>query len=96
MSKINILGTKVDMVDMKGAMEAVKEFLKSDEPSCVFTPNSEIIMAAYRDGEFLKILNSADLIIPDGIGVVYASKILKKPLLSALQAMTLRAIFWNM
>lgn len=80
MSKINILGTLVDVVCMADAEQKVKEYLCGNEPRAIYTPNSEIIMAAYRDGDFLKVLNSADIIIPDGIGVVYASRILKKPL----------------
>ena len=34
---------------------------------------------AYKDPEFCEILNSADLLTADGIGVVYASKILRNP-----------------
>ena len=80
MKKINILGVNVDNVTMEGALEKVLTFLDGDGPSSVFTPNSEIIMAAYKDEDFCEVLNSASLIIPDGIGVVYASRILKAPL----------------
>lgn len=80
MEKINILGVNVDNVNMDGAVEKVLGFLSEDAPHAVFTPNSEIIMAAYKDEEFCKELNGASLIIPDGIGVVYASRILKAPL----------------
>ena len=38
-----------------------------------------IIMKAYKSEEYKKVLNSADMVVPDGIGVVYAAKILKKP-----------------
>ena len=37
-------------------------------------------MQAYRDQAFQDVLNTADLITPDGIGVVYASRIVKDPL----------------
>ncbi len=80
MKKINILGVNVDNVTMEKALEKVLDFLAGDEPSSVFTPNSEIIMSAYKDEAFCEVLNSASLIIPDGIGVVYASRILKAPL----------------
>ncbi|MBR6647056.1 MAG: WecB/TagA/CpsF family glycosyltransferase [Clostridia bacterium] len=80
LEKINILGVEVDNLDMAGALGKVLGFLDGDSPKAVFTPNSEIIMLAYKDEEFLKELNDAALIIPDGIGVVYASKILKAPL----------------
>ena len=45
----------------------------------VFTPNSEIILMAYKDEEFCDVLNSADLLTADGIGVVHASKIVGNP-----------------
>ena len=80
MGKINILGVKIDTVNMNEAVEKVKLFLESDCVNAVYTPNSEIMMAAYRDEKFRAVLNSAEMIIADGVGVVHASKILKRPL----------------
>ena len=80
MDKVNILGVNVDMVDTNGAADKIMDFLDEDGLHTVFTPNSEIIMAAYRDSEFADVLNRSDLLTADGIGVVYASKILKKPI----------------
>lgn len=80
MDKVNILGVNVDMVDINGAADIIMEFLDEEGLHTVFTPNSEIIMAAYRDAAFADILNRSDLLTADGIGVVYASKILKKPI----------------
>lgn len=74
---VSVLGVLVDRGDMKSAVERAKEYTKSG--GAVFTPNPEIIMAAHYDEEYKKVLNSADMVIPDGIGVVIASKILKKP-----------------
>lgn len=80
MDKVNILGVNVDMVTIPQATERIMGFFNEDRLHSVFTPNSEIIMQAYRDTEFADLLNSADLLTADGIGVVYASKILKKPI----------------
>lgn len=80
MDKVNILGIKVDMVTIPQAASRIMEFFNENRLHSVFTPNSEIIMEAYRDAEFCEILNNADLLTADGIGVVYASKILKKPI----------------
>lgn len=80
MEKVNILGVKVDMVNIPQAASRIMDFFNEDRLHAVFTPNSEIIMAAYRDAEFCEVLNTADLLTADGIGVVYASKILKKPI----------------
>ncbi len=79
-TKIDVLGVWVDKVTMDGALERLMEFLEEDAPHAVYTPNSEILMRAYRDEKFRDVLNTAELITPDGIGVVYASKILKDPL----------------
>ena len=80
MKKIDILGDMVDHVTMDEALERAISCIKQEGVGTVFTPNSEIIMVAYQDAEFCSILNTADLIIADGIGVVYASRILKAPL----------------
>ena len=80
MDKVNILGVNVDMVNITEAADIIMEFLSEDKFHSVFTPNSEIIMHAYKDAEFCSLLNSASLLTADGIGVVYASKILKKPI----------------
>ncbi len=78
--KIDILGVLVDHVDMSEALRRCHSFLEEDKVHTVFTPNSEIIMTAYQDTDFCQTLNAGDLIIADGIGIVYASKILKAPL----------------
>ena len=44
------------------------------------TPNPEFILASERDSEFRNVLNGADLVLADGIGVVYSAKILGTPL----------------
>lgn len=77
---VDILGVRIDRVDMQGAIKKIKELVEKETPSVVFTPNSEIIYLAKNDEEFKKILNSSDLNTADGIGVVYASKILKEPI----------------
>ncbi len=80
MKKIDILGVLVDSVTMAEALEKACNLIADGGCHAVFTPNSEIMMTAYEDADFCATLNGADMIIADGIGVVYASKILKAPL----------------
>lgn len=47
---------------------------KNDSPKLVFTPNPEMLVLASENDEFKKVLNQSDLNIPDGWGVVRASK----------------------
>lgn len=42
-------------------------------------PNSEIVQSCIDDSSLYPIINSAELIIPDGIGVVKAGRILSTP-----------------
>lgn len=79
MDKVNILGVNVDIVTISEAADKIMGFFNEDKLHTVFTPNSEIIMRAYKDKEFCDLLNKASLLTADGIGVVYASRILKKP-----------------
>lgn len=77
---VNILGANVHMVTMEEAEEQAMALMETEECSVIYTPNSEIILYASNNPEFMEKLNSADLTIADGIGVVYAAKMLHKPL----------------
>ncbi len=79
-NKVNILGVKVDKVNISDVVRKIIKYTDSDDKRVIYTPNSEMIMQAYRDEKFKNVLNSADVITADGIGVVYASKILKNPI----------------
>ncbi|NLL67783.1 MAG: WecB/TagA/CpsF family glycosyltransferase [Clostridiaceae bacterium] len=78
--KIDIHGVMIDNVTMNEALDKVLSMLKGETPQKIFTPNSEIIMQANRDPELKDILNSAELVVPDGAGVILASRIMKKEL----------------
>jgi N-acetylglucosaminyldiphosphoundecaprenol N-acetyl-beta-D-mannosaminyltransferase len=78
--KVEVLGVNIDTYTLNNAEERIFNGLNNKERIMVFTPNSEMIMAAQKDKELMKVLNRGDIVIADGIGVVYASKILKKPL----------------
>lgn len=77
---LKILEVNIDRLDMQGAVERVKDLLKEDCPSLIVTPNSEMLAAAAEDAELARILNSADLAVPDGAGVILASKIMGQKL----------------
>lgn len=76
---INILGVNVDKISAAYAVKKAEQMIRTDGLSAIFTPNPEIIMAAHEDLEFKKILNWSDMCTADGIGVVYAAKMLGTP-----------------
>lgn len=80
MKSVNILGIHVNKLSMDEAVEKAMCLMETDGISKIYTPNSEILLYASNNPEFSDVLNSADMIIADGIGVVYAAKILGDPI----------------
>ena len=79
-NRLNILGVGVNTLTMKEATDFLVEATEKDALTSVYTPNSEIILHAYKNPDYCEVLNRGKLITADGIGVVYASKILGSPL----------------
>lgn len=79
-NKINVLGVAYDNVTMDEALALGRELLCGTKAAVVVTPNAEIAYDAAKDNDFCALLNRADLILPDGAGVVKAAKILGTPL----------------
>lgn len=77
---IYVLGVPFDAVTMEQAVEKVKGFLCEKGQHIICTPNPEIVMEAQNDDKLMNILKSADLVVPDGIGIVWASKYSEKKL----------------
>jgi len=78
--KVDILGVKVDNVSFDEAVEDIDALVHDSRRHYVVTVNPEFIVAAQKDVEFKKLLNSADLAVCDGIGVLWAAKFLGSPL----------------
>ncbi|MBQ3389799.1 MAG: WecB/TagA/CpsF family glycosyltransferase [Firmicutes bacterium] len=74
------MGVPVDMVDYEEALARFKTFVEEDGVSLIVTPNSEIVVNAGKNEELMEAIKQAEMVIPDGIGLVYASKILGHPL----------------
>ena len=78
--RLNILGVGVDNCTMDSAVNFLVSAINNGAFASVYTPNSEIILHAYKTPDDCDVLNRGSLVTADGIGVVYASKILKRPL----------------
>lgn len=77
---IRIMGVRIDKVTLDLAIEKVHSYLQGNKTNVIYTPNTEIVMAANKDKELKNLLNQGNLVIPDGIGLIYASKIKKREL----------------
>lgn len=81
---INVRGVNFADVDINEALNICVDFIENQQvdsqAAIIHTPNSEIVQMCIDDNTLYDVVNSADIIIPDGIGVILASKILKTPL----------------
>ncbi len=78
--KTDVLGVQYDNVTMEEAVAHGRKLLLGEKTAYCVTPNAEMAYEALKDEDFRALLNGADLILPDGAGVVLAAKILKTPL----------------
>lgn len=81
LSEINLLGINITNQSLSNILESVTKglALKGDK-FYIVTPNPEILVYASGHPMFKKIMNEAKLALPDGVGLIWASKILGKPL----------------
>ena len=69
-----VLGVRVDCLDMGAALDRIEELVVLGGHHQVATVNPEFVMSAQKDPEFSKVLESADLCLADGTGVVWAAR----------------------
>ena len=74
--RIDVLGVGFDNLTMEEAVEQGMLLLHSEGAHYVVTPNPEIVEVCRESREAMTAVNGADLVIPDGIGVIYGAKIL--------------------
>ena len=70
---VEILGVPVASLTMGEAVEQAERWMDERRGALIATANAEMIMNATRDEELLDILQSADLVVPDGAGTVWAA-----------------------
>jgi len=77
--KTNILGCQVDKLTMDEAVKKVESYIKNKENRHIITLNAEILYRALSDEKLKTVINQADLVTPDGAGIVWASRKLGDP-----------------
>jgi N-acetylglucosaminyldiphosphoundecaprenol N-acetyl-beta-D-mannosaminyltransferase len=72
MPLVKILGTRVDCLSRLEVEQKLQGFLRARHPHFVVTANAEMYYAAYHDQDLREVLNTADLLVPDSVGIIYA------------------------
>ena len=76
-----ILGVRVDKVTKAQALEKFRQLLDGSRCELIVTPNAEIVEKASKTPQLRRIINEeAALVTPDGVGLIYASKLKGDPI----------------
>lgn len=73
---VNILGINIISTTNEELLARVNYFLAHSKKFYIVTPNPELVLMAQGNPELKKALNGAELPVPDGIGLSYASRFL--------------------
>ena len=80
-NRINVRGVFFDNVTLDEAAQLLRAAARENRSGVsVFTPNSEIVQLCIEDASLRDRINDGGLIVPDGIGVIKAARILGTPL----------------
>ncbi|MFR9239396.1 MAG: WecB/TagA/CpsF family glycosyltransferase [Clostridium baratii] len=80
MSRIKFLNIEVDNLTMGEAVEAVDNIIQEGKSSYVVTPNVDHIVKLEKDKEFQDVYKNADLILTDGMPLIWISRFKKNPI----------------
>lgn len=90
LKRLNILNVWVDQVDMQGSLSRVQRFVEQgSRPHSIFAVNPEKNFSITADEKLYGTFSQADLLIPDGIGVVIAARILYRARISRVPGVEL-------
>lgn len=78
--KRDVLGLAFDNVTMDEAVEKALWLMENKRGSYVCTPNPEMALSCFDDPAHKAAVQGADLILPDGVGILLGARILRRPL----------------
>jgi N-acetylglucosaminyldiphosphoundecaprenol N-acetyl-beta-D-mannosaminyltransferase len=76
---LHVLGCRVDRVGAQDAVARIIALLDARRPAQVVTLGAEMANLAYGDEHYRDVINAADLVVPDTVGIVMAARWLGKP-----------------
>lgn len=80
MSRVKFLNTEIDNLTMDESIRAIDKLVQNRKPSYVVTPNVDHIVKLDSDEEFRNVYKNADLILTDGMPLIWISKLKKTPI----------------
>ena len=80
-SSFQVLGVRVDAVQIPGVVDEIEQWIsRRDRCHYIAVTGMHGVTEAQHDASFKKILNAADLVVPDGMPLVWISRLRGQPL----------------
>lgn len=80
MKKVNLFGLDICDADYSELIEYVYSAVLNKKNVCIITANAAMVVEALNDKQIFSVFSGADLITPDGMSVVLASRFLDTPI----------------
>lgn len=80
LQKIDIAGLQVTKATKSQVLAELTDRLNRGTQTSIITPYSEFLYASLREPKIQRMLNTADISIPDGVGMLWAETFLNRPL----------------
>ena len=90
--QVEVLGVKVNCIDKEGLLRQVADWVSEDSKRTITYVNAHCLNIAAKDNIYRRLLNQFDLVYSDGIGVVWAGKLLAQ---SRQHKLTGRTWIWD-
>jgi N-acetylglucosaminyldiphosphoundecaprenol N-acetyl-beta-D-mannosaminyltransferase len=78
--RVEILGIQFDNLTQRETLKRIGLMVRSGQPHQIVTPAIEQLITARRSPDYNRMLQEADLVVPDGMPVIFASRWHKTPL----------------
>lgn len=80
MQSVTILGMRVDCVSPEETLAAIDRFIAQRTPHHIVTADASMVVTARHDAELNTIIQGAELVTPDGAGILWASRLFGTPI----------------
>ncbi len=78
--KKQVMNIAFDDFTMDEAVKTALSYIDDRKKCRVVTPNAEFAIEAGKNARFLNILQTSEIVLPDGVSVIYAAKIVGNPI----------------
>lgn len=77
--KVSIFGVPFSKLSMNETVDLITHMIESREPHQIITANPIMVMSAVDSSAYMQLLQAADLVVPDGAGIVWAANYVGNP-----------------